>query len=37
MSQIILEVDKLSVAFYGNEVVRDVSFHVERGETLALW
>lgn len=36
MSQTILEVDKLSVAFYGNEVVRDVSFHVERGETLAL-
>jgi len=36
MSDRILEVDNLSVEFRGNEVVRGVSFHIDRGETVAL-
>ena len=36
MSERILEVDDLAVAFRGNEVVRGVSFHVEHGETVAI-
>ena len=36
MSERILEVSNLSIAFRGNEVVRDVSFHIDRGETLAI-
>ena len=36
MSERILEVSDLAVAFHGKRVVEDVSFHIERGETLAL-
>ncbi|MEM7364578.1 MAG: ATP-binding cassette domain-containing protein [Pseudomonadota bacterium] len=36
MSDRILEVDNLSIAFRGNEVVRDVSFTIDRGETVAI-
>ena len=36
MSERILEVDDLVVAFRDKEVVRGVSFHVERGETVAI-
>jgi microcin C transport system ATP-binding protein len=36
MSERILEVTDLAIAFRGEEVVRGVSFHVDRGETLAL-
>ncbi|MCH2568511.1 MAG: ATP-binding cassette domain-containing protein, partial [Pseudomonadales bacterium] len=36
MSDRILEVDSLSIAFRGNKVVRDVSFSIDRGETVAI-
>ena len=36
MSDSILEVKNLSVEFRGTEVVHDVSFHIERGETVAI-
>ena len=36
MSDRILEVNDLAVAFGGEEVVRGVSFHIDRGESLAL-
>ncbi len=36
MSERILEINELSVAFRGKEVVRGVSFHIARGETVAL-
>lgn len=36
MSDRILEVDNLSVAFRGEEVVRNVSFTIDRGETVAI-
>ena len=36
MSERILEVRNLAVAFRGEEVVRDVSFHIDRGETIGL-
>lgn len=36
MSERIVEVEDLAVAFRGEEVVRGVSFHVNRGETVAL-
>ena len=36
MSDRILEINDLSIEFRGNEVVRDVSFHIDRGETVGL-
>ena len=36
MSERILNVSNLSVAFYGTKVVDDVGFHLDRGETLAI-
>ena len=36
MSERILEISELAVAFRGEEVVHGVSFHIDRGETLAL-
>ncbi len=36
MSDRILEIKNLSVAFHGSTVVREVDFHIDRGETLAL-
>jgi len=36
MSDRILEVEDLSVEFRGVEVVHNVSFHVDRGETVAI-
>ncbi len=36
MSDRILDVNDLSVAFRGNEVVHNVSFHIDRGETVSL-
>ena len=36
MSERILDVTDLSVAFLGEEVVHSVSFHIDRGETVAL-
>jgi len=36
MSERILEVTSLDVAFHNKTVVHDVSFHIDRGETLAL-
>ena len=36
MSDRILEVENLSVAFRDEEVVHDVTFHIDRGETVAL-
>ena len=36
MSDRILEVNDLAVAFRGDEAVRGVSFHIDRGETVAL-
>ena len=36
MSDRILDVNDLAVAFGGEEVVRGVSFHIDRGESLAL-
>lgn len=36
MSQAILEVDNLGVAFRGTEVVKGIDFHIDRGETVAL-
>ena len=36
MSDRILDVNDLAVAFHGEEVVRGVSFHIDRGESVAL-
>ena len=36
MSERILDVNDLSVAFRGNEVVHNVSFYIDRGETVSL-
>jgi microcin C transport system ATP-binding protein len=36
MSERILEICNLAVAFHGNTVVHEVNFHIDRGETLAL-
>ena len=36
MSERVLEVTDLAVAFHGNELVRGVDFHIGRGETVAL-
>ena len=36
MSDRILEINDLSVEFRGEEVVRNVSFHIDRGETVGL-
>ena len=36
MTERILEISHLAVAFHGKPVVSDVSFHIDRGETLAL-
>jgi len=36
MSRPILEMRDLAVAFHGEEVVRGVSFHIDRGETVGL-
>lgn len=36
MSDRILEISDLAVAFHGNTVVHEVNFHIDRGETLAL-
>jgi microcin C transport system ATP-binding protein len=36
MSNHILEVDNLGVAFHGTEVVKGISFNIRRGETVAL-
>ena len=36
MSDRILDVNDLAVAFHGEEVVRGVSFHINRGESVAL-
>ena len=36
MSERILEVNDLAVAFRGEEVVRGISFHIDRGEAVAL-
>ena len=36
MSERILDMNDLSVAFRGNEVVHNVSFHIDRGETVSL-
>ncbi|MDE0054246.1 MAG: ATP-binding cassette domain-containing protein, partial [Gammaproteobacteria bacterium] len=36
MSERILEVNDLAVAFRGEEVVRGINFHIDRGEAVAL-
>ena len=36
MSDRILDVKDLSIEFRGKEVVRDVNFHIDRGETVGL-
>ena len=36
MSRPILDINDLSVAFHGREVVTGISFHIERGETVGL-
>ena len=36
MAERILEVEDLAIAFHDRTVVTDVSFHIDRGETVAL-